>query len=313
MWRLFQLSKHLSKPGHPWNKFGSGNRDSLSKAAKDLKEQGRLEVTTDTKASTLSPPASGTASPAPSVASNSSEVEADGGAIGRETRRRLVEWWTKEYSAERMHLCITGTESLDELSEMAASMFAPIVHRGYDPLPAVNEHPYGPQETGTLIRAQTIMSMYALEISFPLEYQSPLWKLKPAHVISHLVGHEGPGSLHSYLKKQGWITELSAGPTPLGRGFDSFKVTLYLTVDGFSTCLFGLIFEITLTASHRELQVCRVSLNELLCHVERIKVAGSRPGRASSVGRHYLPLQREGSTRRLYIFYRFTHDQTIPA
>lgn len=48
-------------------------------------------------------------SPVPSVASSApSETDADGGAVGRETRRRLVEWWNKEYCAGRMSLCVIG-------------------------------------------------------------------------------------------------------------------------------------------------------------------------------------------------------------
>lgn len=35
-------------------------------------------------------------------------MDADGGLVGRETRRRLVEWWSKEYCASRMRLCIIG-------------------------------------------------------------------------------------------------------------------------------------------------------------------------------------------------------------
>lgn len=105
IWRIFQLSKHLSKPGHVWRKFGSGNRESLSQAAKDLKAKGKLEP-----ASSLapSPIPSRLSSPAPSTASSTTDAEADGGAIGRETRRRLVEWWSKEYCAGRMHLCVYG-------------------------------------------------------------------------------------------------------------------------------------------------------------------------------------------------------------
>lgn len=30
--------------------------------------------------------------------------------------------------------------------------------------------------------------------------------------ISHLLGHEGEGSILSYLKNKGWANELSAGP-----------------------------------------------------------------------------------------------------
>lgn len=104
MWRIFQLNKHLTKPGHVWSKFGSGNRESLSKAAKELKDQGKLEGSTYL-AVDPSPVSSGKASPA---LSNVSDSDADGGAIGRETRRRLVEWWTKEYCASRMRLAIIG-------------------------------------------------------------------------------------------------------------------------------------------------------------------------------------------------------------
>lgn len=110
---MFQLNKHLSRPGHVWSKFGTGNRESLSKAAKELKAQGRLKGiiqndTLDHLNVTPSPIASRIPSPAPSVASNSSESDADGGSVGRETRRRLVEWWTKEYCASRMRLCVIG-------------------------------------------------------------------------------------------------------------------------------------------------------------------------------------------------------------
>jgi insulysin len=78
------------------------------------------------------------------------------------------------------------------------------------------------------------MAFHALEISFPIEEQTSQWKFKPAQFLSHFVGHEGPGSLMSYLKDKGWVTGLSAGPQNLGRGFAMFKCTMYLTEEGFS-------------------------------------------------------------------------------
>lgn len=77
------------------------------------------------------------------------------------------------------------------------------------------------------------MSFHAVEISFPLAYQAPLWRHKPGNFVSHFLGHEGPGSLHSYLKNQGWATALSAGSQPLGRGFAMMKATVHLTQSGF--------------------------------------------------------------------------------
>ncbi|KAJ7311450.1 Metalloenzyme, LuxS/M16 peptidase-like protein, partial [Mycena albidolilacea] len=232
MWRIFQLSKHLSVPGHPWRKFGSGNRESLSEAAKRLKAKGRLENTQNGHLA-ASPIPSRLSSPAPSVSSADSEAEADGGAVGRETRRRLIEWWSKEYCASRMRLCILGNESLDDLANLASKLFSPILNRGGGPLPIVTTSPIGPDDKGTLVAVQTIMTFHALEISFPVEWQPPFWRHKPMSFISHFVGHEGPGSIHSYLKTKGWITNLSCGSQNLARGLSTFKVTVYLTIDGF--------------------------------------------------------------------------------
>ncbi|EMD38222.1 hypothetical protein CERSUDRAFT_82469 [Gelatoporia subvermispora B] len=240
VWRMFQLNKHLSKQGHVWSKFGSGNRETLTQAGRDLVAQGLLggqkgpngHVKSVNGSLAATPQSSRIPSPAPSSASVASE-EGDGGAVGQETRRRLVEWWSKEYCANRMRLCVIGKESLDELADMVAKMFSPIPNRGRDRLPMINDHPFGPEEKGKLVSAQTVMAFHALEVSFPLPYQPPYWKYQPGHFLAHFVGHEGPGSLHSYLKNKGWITALSAGPQNLGRGFAMFKVTLHLTKEGF--------------------------------------------------------------------------------
>ena len=78
------------------------------------------------------------------------------------------------------------------------------------------------------------MAFHAMEISFPLEYQPPFWRWKPIDFISHFVGHEGPGSLHSYLKNKHWVSSLNTGQQNLARGFAMFKITIHLTSEGFS-------------------------------------------------------------------------------
>ena len=133
------MNKYLTKDGHVWSKFGSGNRETLSWAGKALKAKGKLKGMASPTASMSSlngnmtpgilsehsslapspissrmsslapsPIPSRMSSPAPSVASASSDADADGGTVGRETRRRLVEWWGKEYCASRMNLCVLG-------------------------------------------------------------------------------------------------------------------------------------------------------------------------------------------------------------
>lgn len=241
LWRIFQLNKHLTKPGHPWNKFGTGNKATLTEAARKSKARGS-PAPKGTPNSSLhpSPIPSRVASPSPSVSSANSESEADGGYVGRETRRRLIEWWTEEYCASRMSVVLLGKESLNELTNYAVSYFSPIVNRGKDPNPMIPDHPFGPDERGSIVHVKTIMEMYAFEISFPFPYYVQHWKSKPENFLSHFVGHEGPGSLHSYLKQKNWITGLSAGGQNLGKGFSMFKMTVFLTKEGFRRSRFDM-------------------------------------------------------------------------
>lgn len=117
IWRIYQVNKHLTKPGHVWSKFGSGNKVSLTSAARKLKEDGVKKRSTNGSTSLQvqdpskerSAASSALPSPSPSIVSVSSlETSDDGGPIGQETRRRLVEWWSKEYCAGRMRLCVVG-------------------------------------------------------------------------------------------------------------------------------------------------------------------------------------------------------------
>lgn len=115
IWRIYQVNKHLAKPGHVWSKFGSGNKVTLTSAARKLiqdsvKKKGTNGSATSPESSTEPTPVSSSLpSPSPSVSSGTSlESSDDGGPIGRETRRRLVEWWGKEYCAGRMRLCVIG-------------------------------------------------------------------------------------------------------------------------------------------------------------------------------------------------------------
>ena len=103
LWRVFQVAKALSRPGHPYAKFGSGNLYSLTYAGR---AKAKLLGSTSEPASTQVD-----VNNVPPNAFN--EVEAslqgeDGGLVGQETRRRVMEWWETHYSASNMNLAILG-------------------------------------------------------------------------------------------------------------------------------------------------------------------------------------------------------------
>ena len=55
---------------------------------------------------------------------------------------------------------------------------------------------------------------------------------QPGEYASHLIGHEGKGSLLSSLKDLGYVDDLSAGCEEEANGFDFFDINCDLTEDG---------------------------------------------------------------------------------
>ncbi|CEL63782.1 insulysin [Rhizoctonia solani AG-1 IB] len=263
VWRIHQLNKSLSKPGHPWAKFGTGNRETLTAASRKKTHPELLPpIASDSSAISQAP------SPSPSEVENNET--GDGGAAGRETRRRLVEWWEAQYSAERMKLVVLGTESLDDLTNMVVREFSAVKNRGLGRTPLMLEDPRGTEHNGIIVYAKTVMDFRALEVSWSCEWQNPQYLTKPATILGHLLGHEGPGSIHAYLKNKGWISYLSAGIHGGGRGFSFFKITTVLTKDGMDHHK-----EVLLTL-YRYLEYLKASSLPAYIHEENKIIAESR-------------------------------------
>lgn len=58
------------------------------------------------------------------------------------------------------------------------------------------------------------------------------YTVQPIRYISHLIGHEGKGSILSLLVREGWANRLTAGSSSAGLGFEFFKITVDLTKEG---------------------------------------------------------------------------------
>ncbi|KAK7047232.1 metalloprotease [Paramarasmius palmivorus] len=138
-------------------------------------------------------------------------------------RKKLMEWWEKEYCA---------SQSLEELAELAATMFSPIRNRKANPLPMITDHPVGPDETGKIAMIQAGADIPQLQVMYPIDWQGPLWRHKPALLLSLLLEQKGLGSLHAYLESLHWITALRCAPVTIARGIDNLELTLDLTDDG---------------------------------------------------------------------------------
>jgi len=71
-----------------------------------------------------------------------------------------------------------------------------------------------------------------MSLEFPLPDLLEYYASDPTLYVAHLIGHEGPGSLLSYLKSKGWCNTLSAGPSAGAKGYMFFSVAMDLTEEG---------------------------------------------------------------------------------
>ncbi|ORX37612.1 Metalloenzyme, LuxS/M16 peptidase-like protein [Kockovaella imperatae] len=195
IWRLFQLEKHVLRKDHAYHKFGTGDYDSLWSTPKSQ---------------------------------------------GRDPRQQLISWWEKWYCARRMKLAVVGKEDLDTLEKWVKERFEDVPVRS-EGLPDVGEegvrvafetNPISEEQMGHVVFAKPVQDNRGLEITFPFPEIDHLYQSKPAHYLTHFIGHEGPGSLLSYLKKQGWVNGLRAGTSHAAVGFDFIKIGVDLTPSG---------------------------------------------------------------------------------
>jgi len=93
--------------------------------------------------------------------------------------------------------------------------------------------PYGPEQLCQRVTVVPVSdSMRVIDMEFPMREVKSLYKSKPTRYLSHLLGHEGVGSILSLLKKKGWANELSAGESHGCTDWSSFAVSIDVTDEG---------------------------------------------------------------------------------
>ncbi|KDO29251.1 hypothetical protein SPRG_05446 [Saprolegnia parasitica CBS 223.65] len=186
--RLYQLSKELANPAHPFHKFGTGNLETLS--------------TQPT-------------------------------ALGIDVRAELLAFHARYYSANAMNLVVYGRDDLDTLESWTTSLFSPIQNADARPhAPPENVQPYEAAQQGRLISVVPVRDLRTLELTFPLPSLQAHFLDKPQRVLSHLLGHEGVGSLCADLKARGLANGVSTGLTRDYADWSQFSIKILLTPRG---------------------------------------------------------------------------------
>ncbi|XP_065087542.1 insulin-degrading enzyme [Ochlerotatus camptorhynchus] len=147
-------------------------------------------------------------------------------------REELMNFHSKWYSANIMSLAVFGKESLDDLEAMVVGMFSGIENKNVTS-PQWKDLPFKEDHLATKTMVVPVKDSRSLTITFQTEDLERHYKAGPEHYASHLIGHEGVGSILSELKAKGWCNNLVGGYSTIGRGFGFFEVMVDLTQDGF--------------------------------------------------------------------------------
>ncbi|XP_060526171.1 insulin-degrading enzyme [Cylas formicarius] len=146
-------------------------------------------------------------------------------------RDELLKFHSQWYSSNLMCLAVLGKESLDELEEVVVELFGSVNNKNVKAA-RWETHPFKDDQLRTVVYVTPVKDLRNLNIVFPCDDYTDFYKSAPTNYLSHLIGHEGPGSILSALKARGWSNQLVGGVRTSSRGFSFFGISVDLTEEG---------------------------------------------------------------------------------
>lgn len=199
-WRLQSVLRTTVEPSHPYARFSTGNIDTL--LAGD-------------------------------------EIDS--------LHAELKRFNARHYTAEKMRVCVVGREPLEVLEQMAATAFGGVMTAGSSNVSTWTLHeaarhmrarraetrpvPWPASRLGQRVEVLPVRELRELHILWPLPLHDALDEDMPTPevVASHLLGHEGHGTLHSLLRDKGYVESLSCGTSARMDDALVFEMRLDLT------------------------------------------------------------------------------------
>ncbi|KAA0033496.1 nardilysin-like [Cucumis melo var. makuwa] len=153
---------------------------------------------------------------------------------GINLREQILKLFRDYYHGGLMKLTVIGGEPLDMLESWVLELFVDL-KKGVQAKPKFTvKDPIW--QSGKLYKLEAVEDVHILDLAWTLPCLQHNYLKKPEDYIAHLLGHEGKGSLHFFLKAKGWATSLSAGVGDDGMCRSSmayvFGMSIYLTDSG---------------------------------------------------------------------------------
>ena len=194
--RFYQLEKDQANKDHPLSKFATGNKQTL---------------------------------------------ETDTLSRGVNVRDELLKFHERYYSSNQMTLAVTGTQSLDTMEKWVTEKFSSVPNRQQS-APEVRwwggTRPYDVQQVAYELQIVPVSeSLRRLTLSWPIWIPRPELKRryldsKPETILAHLLGHEGAGSIRSWIINKGWGNGVQASVGIDISDMELFEMSIDLTDEG---------------------------------------------------------------------------------
>ena len=131
---------------------------------------------------------------------------------GIDVREALVRFHREHYSANLMTAVLLGQEPLDALQQMATETLGGVANRKLArPTFGDAGQPISDDALPRLLHVTPIKQRRSLDLQWYLPPLQMHHRAKPCDFVSHLLGHEGAGSVLAALKEAGLADGLSAG------------------------------------------------------------------------------------------------------
>ena len=158
------------------------------------------------------------------------------GLTDEQMHKRLHEFRLRHYTAQCMYLTVQSQQSLDTLQEWVVASYSGVANNNQarEEFSTMLE-PFATPAWPKLYSLIPVKNDYKVDLTWALPPLLQHFKSKPLHYLSHLVGHEGRGSLMSALRRRVWALSLTAGNAGDGFEFNSTYSLFPITLLSFPT------------------------------------------------------------------------------
>jgi insulysin len=147
-----------------------------------------------------------------------------------------------------MTLALVAPQPIEVLRNIVEKAFAGIPNRNSGPPEQAwaGIPPFSGAESlaipsfGFVVEVVPVSDLRQVQITWPIVYRSQAEREiallnKPSQYVAHLLGHEGPRSLLSYLKQKGWANTLAVASSEELSDFEAFEIVVGLTTRGLAS------------------------------------------------------------------------------